>query len=83
MTELVFYVGIIDNSVILLKFIEIEYYNQRYCPKLPGIFLYFHLVTLCNSLYLQYAYKMQILVWNFTFFDIKKVCKSMEIVVSV
>ena len=35
-------------SSIMLKLIEIQYENRRYSPKLPGIFLYFYLVTLCN-----------------------------------
>ena len=65
---------------ILLKLnIKIEGFS----PKLPGIFLYFQLVTLFYALCLQYAFQMKILVWNFTFFGIKKVWKSMEFDVSV
>ena len=45
--------------------------------------LYFYLVTLFNTLGLQYAFQMLILVWNLKFFGIKKVWKGMEFEVSI
>ena len=63
----------------MLKLIEIQYEYRRYSPKLLGIFLYFHLLTLFNALYLQYYMRMKGRFWYgiLHYFGIKKVCPEL------